>query len=92
YVGELIGQYAAVTALEEETFRDRFGSATEEQINEWVNQFRDYLLSLPARQFPTLIELVRTGDLMSPGTGQERFELGLDIILRGLASYAADSK
>lgn len=92
YVGELIGQYTAVTALEEETFRDRFGSATEEQISEWVGQFRDYLLSLPAQQFPTLIELTRTGDLMSPGTDQERFELGLDIILRGLASYAADSK
>lgn len=89
YVGELIGQYIAVTALEQETIRDRFGNVSQERIAELVAQFRDYLQSLPADKYPTLAALARSGDLMSPDTDDERFELGLDILIRGLASYAA---
>jgi len=46
---------------------------------------RDYFASLPADQFPNVVATV---DDMFSGGPQERFELGLDVILRGLASYA----
>src|SRR4029450_13608216 len=41
--------------------------------------------SLPADQFPNVLA---TLDELFSGDADERFELGLDVILRGLASYA----
>jgi len=32
--------------------------------------------------------MMRSGQLMAPGTDEERFELGLDILVRGLASFS----
>jgi TetR/AcrR family transcriptional regulator, tetracycline repressor protein len=46
---------------------------------------RDYYASLPADQFPNV--LATLNELFSGGP-EERFELGVDVILRGLASYA----
>jgi AcrR family transcriptional regulator len=50
-------------------------------------QIRDYFAGLPAARFPTIVSMVDT--LMSGGD-EERFEFGLDVIVRGLASYASD--
>jgi TetR/AcrR family tetracycline transcriptional repressor len=88
YAGELLGQYIAVTALEQETFRARFGSDGQEKVNEWVGQFHEYLESLPAGQFPNLVAMTRSGQFMRPSSDEERFNLGLDIIIAGLAAYA----
>lgn len=89
YAGELLGQYIAVTALEYETNRERFGTASEEQINAWTDQYRRYVENLPAGRFPNLIQMARSG-LLTPGTEEERFELGLDILVRGLASFTSN--
>jgi AcrR family transcriptional regulator len=43
-----------------------------------------WLKSLPADQFPNTVALA---DLMVTGNAEDRFEWGLDVILRGLASY-----
>jgi TetR/AcrR family transcriptional regulator, tetracycline repressor protein len=87
YAGELLGQYIAVAALEQESVREQFGSVPPEQIAEMMNQFGGYLESLPPDQFPNLTEMVRGGAFMVPADDLERFEIGLDIIIRGLASY-----
>ena len=50
-----------------------------------AGRVRDYFASLPADQFPNVVETV---DEMFSGGPDERFELGLVVILRGLASYA----
>jgi AcrR family transcriptional regulator len=47
---------------------------------------RDYLASLPARQFPNLTELAGEFSYADPG---ERFELLIDIFVDGLARRAA---
>jgi hypothetical protein len=62
-------------------------SATGEPLppEEAVRMVRDYFASLPADQFPNVVETV---DELFSGGPQERFELGLEVILRGLASYA----
>ena len=88
YAGELLGQYIAVTALDQETNRERFGAAGQEEIHAWLEQYRGHLEKLPASQFPNLIQMARSGQLMAPGTDEERFELGLDILVRGLASFS----
>lgn len=88
YAGELLGQYIAVAVLEQETFHARFGS-DEEKVHEWIAQFRGYLETLPAGQFPNLVAITRTGAFMAPTSDDDRFDLGLDIIIRGLSTYAA---
>jgi TetR/AcrR family transcriptional regulator, tetracycline repressor protein len=89
YAGELFSQYIAVTALEQETNRERFGAANREKIRGWIDEYRRYLENLPADQFPNLVQVARSGRMMVPGTDEERFELGLDILVRGLASFIA---
>jgi TetR/AcrR family tetracycline transcriptional repressor len=48
---------------------------------------RDYYASMPPDRFPNVLA---TLDELFGGGPEERFELGLDVILRGLASYARD--
>jgi TetR/AcrR family tetracycline transcriptional repressor len=87
YAGELLGQYMAVAALEQESVREQLGSVPPEQLAQMMSEFGGYLESLPPDQFPNLTALVRSGAFMAPGNEMDRFELGLDIIIRGLASY-----
>jgi hypothetical protein len=47
--------------------------------------FRDYFLSLPADRFPHVHRAA--GDLFG-GDADDRFEFGLDIILRGIGTFA----
>jgi TetR/AcrR family transcriptional regulator, tetracycline repressor protein len=89
YTGELLGRYIAVTVLEQESNRERFGAAGREEIQGWIGEYRRYLENLPAGQFPNLVQIARSGQMMLPGTGEERFELGLDILVGGLASFLA---
>ena len=44
-----------------------------------------YFGSLPAEQFPNMIAISKT---MYTATDDERFEFGLDLLVRGLAAYA----
>jgi hypothetical protein len=46
--------------------------------------FREYLRSLPATQFP---HVHRAADLLFGGDADERFEFGLDVLIRGIESY-----
>lgn len=48
-------------------------------------QMRDYFAALPPDRFPNLVAL---SGAMFAADNDARFELGLDVILRGLASYA----
>jgi AcrR family transcriptional regulator len=51
----------------------------------YFEQVHGYLAGLPADRFPILVSMVDA--LTGPGD-DERFEFGLDLIVRGLASYA----
>ncbi len=50
--------------------------------------FREYLKSLPADRFPHLVRAART--LFDPDP-DERFEFGVDLLLRGLATYVKEA-
>jgi AcrR family transcriptional regulator len=83
YVPDLLGLYLGATAYEQ---AQPLPSPTGEDLppEQVVAMIRGYFASMPADQFPnvhaTLDELVSGGP-------DERFELGLDIIIRGIASY-----
>ena len=47
---------------------------------------RDYFASLPADRFPHTVALA---DELVSGGPDERFEFGLDVIVRGLAARAS---
>jgi AcrR family transcriptional regulator len=82
YFGDLFGRYLDASVLEE-TMAALPGRA-DEPIETRLDMLRDYFGALPPDQFPNVVAL--TGLLFSGGT-DERFELGLDILMRGLEAY-----
>ena len=85
YAGDLFGLYVGAHAFEETL---GLLSPTGEELppDEVLGMMRDYLTSLPPTSFPNTVELV--DELMSGGP-DERFELGLDVIVRGIAAQAS---
>ena len=85
FAGDLLGLYLGATGYE--AAMPPMTSATGEPLSaeESVATIRGYFASLPADQFPNVLA---TLDELFGGGPEERFELGLDVILRGLASYA----
>jgi AcrR family transcriptional regulator len=85
YAGDLLGLYVGASAYEA-TLPPMTSPAGEPlSAEESVAMIRGYFASLPADQFPNVLA---TLDELFGGGPDERFELGLDVILRGLASYA----
>ena len=83
YAGDLGGLYLGATAYEEGM---PLPSPTGQDLppDEIVAMFRSYYQSLPADQFPNVHA---TLDELFSGGPDGRFELGLDVLIRGLASY-----
>jgi AcrR family transcriptional regulator len=86
FLGDVASLYVGAYAFEESL---GLASPTGEDLppEQIVAMFRDYLLSLPAEQFP---HVHRAIDDLFAGDADERFEFGLEVILRGVASYAAE--
>jgi AcrR family transcriptional regulator len=84
YVGDLGGLYLGAHAVE-----DAMGpqSPSDETLppEEVIAMIRGYFESLPADQFPNIHETI---DDLFAGDPDERYRLGLEIIVRGIASYA----
>jgi AcrR family transcriptional regulator len=86
FVGDLLGGYMVSSVIEDDMWRSRFPGATEDDVVRQMGEIRGYLESLPAASFPNVVALA--GNLMAgEGEGVDRFELGLEIIVRGLASF-----
>ncbi len=85
YAGDLLGLYLGATGYE--LALPPMTSPTGEPLTpeQSMAMVRDYFASLPPDQFPDVVAVV---DELVGGDPEERFELGLDVILRGLASYA----
>ena len=84
YAGDLLGLYLGATGYEA-TLPPPSAGGEPVSAEESTAMVRGYFASLPADQFPNVVATV---DEMFSGGLEERFELGLDVILRGLASYA----
>ena len=84
FAGDLLGLYLGATGYEA-TIAPPSPSGEPLSPEESVAMVRDWYASLPADQFPNVLA---TLDELFGGSPEERFRLGLDVILRGLASYA----
>jgi AcrR family transcriptional regulator len=83
YAGDLLGLYLGATSFEEGVpLPSPNGQPL--SIEEIVRMIRGYYESLPKDQFPNVHA---TLDELFSGGSDERFELGLEVITRGLASY-----
>ncbi|WP_369387473.1 TetR/AcrR family transcriptional regulator [Streptomyces sp. CG1] len=93
--GDLISTYIDGFVLEEGMWQDRAAggggdgsSLARPDWREMADEMRNYFASLPAADFPHLRALA---GLIVSDSSEERFDIGLEIILRGLASYLPDS-
>ncbi|MEU4823177.1 TetR/AcrR family transcriptional regulator C-terminal domain-containing protein [Actinomadura sp. NPDC023710] len=57
-------------------------------FQEYLNQIREYFAALPKDRYPTVSGMV---DELTAEDGDGRFEFGLDMLVRGIASYAAEA-
>ncbi len=78
YLGDLLGLYVAAFAFEESVWGDEDASG--------ADQFSSYLEALPSDRFPYIAALHH---IMTGINHDERFELGLEIILQGVARISA---
>jgi AcrR family transcriptional regulator len=83
YAADLLPQYVNVVAYETSLFERRM-----EREPEYFTELGEYFAALPPDRFPNVAALV--DELMHGAEGDERFEFGLDVIVRGLASMARD--
>ncbi|MFJ6212702.1 TetR/AcrR family transcriptional regulator [Streptomyces sp. NPDC092296] len=91
--GDVLSTYMDGFALEEGVWADRMrrevGSDDPASWRKMKSELEEYFAALPPDRFPHLVAL---GRLMSDETQDDRFELGLEIIVRGIASYLDDGK
>ncbi len=86
-VGDLFGLYVGAYAFEESL---GLASPTGEDLppEQIMAMLGEYWASLPPDLFPHTLALL---PFLFEGGSDERFEFGLDVIIRGLASLAAES-
>ncbi|MBV9354979.1 MAG: TetR/AcrR family transcriptional regulator C-terminal domain-containing protein [Chloroflexi bacterium] len=84
HTGDLTSLYVQAYAFEESL---GVASPTGEPLppEQIVTMLRDYLLSLPGDRFP---QVHRAVDVLFGGDRDARFEFGIDLIVRGLGTYA----
>jgi hypothetical protein len=86
YLGDFFGLYVGAYAFEESL---GLSSPTGEDLppEQILAMLTDYLLSLPPERFPHTIAATH---LLLGGARDDRFEFGLDVIIRGLSTYVTD--
>jgi AcrR family transcriptional regulator len=84
YACDLLPLYATAVAYEESLFAGRGVGPAE--VARFVSDLRDYFAALPPERFPNVVALA--GPLTAGGESDERFEFGLEVLVRGLAAMA----
>lgn len=83
--------YIGADAYEGSLFRKRqlaSGLTKEQFFDHFVGSLRDFFAKLPPGRFPLLVKHV---EMFTEGSGDERFEFGLDMIIRSLATHAEEA-
>ena len=82
--GDLLSTYIEGFTLEEGMWLERYKELDEDTWASERQKIIDYFAALPADRFPNMVAMA---GLMVDESNDYRFELGLDILVRGLASY-----
>lgn len=85
YVGDIAGLYVGAYSFEE-SLGLVSPTGEDQPPEEIVEMLKDWTRSLPEDRFPITRSVV---DLLFSGDADERFEFGLDLLVRGLETLAA---
>jgi AcrR family transcriptional regulator len=85
YAVDLLPMYVMAIAYEESLYAAE--GNTPEDVSRFISDMRHYFESLPVDRFPSIVGLA--GPLTSGAEGDERFEFGLEVLVRGLTGAAA---
>jgi AcrR family transcriptional regulator len=86
FASDLLPLYVTAVSYEESLYSQHDVSA--DDLKAFAAQMRDYFAALPADRFPNLTALA--DPLTAAPTGDARFEFGLEVLVRGLASMAPE--
>jgi AcrR family transcriptional regulator len=84
YAADLISMYATAIAYEQALYQQLYADPSHEESE--LARVMERFTAIPADRFPTMASVA---PLMTRGDGNERFSLGLDIIINGLLSTPA---
>jgi AcrR family transcriptional regulator len=87
YAADVLPLYVTAVAYEESIYSRQ--GISPEAFTEFATRMRDYFAALPPERFPNLNALA--GPLTLAPAGDERFEFGMEVLIRGLASLAAEA-
>ncbi|GAA2032832.1 TetR family transcriptional regulator ActII [Catenulispora yoronensis] len=90
WAGDVLSLYTVASVFEEDIRFSQHGDSSREDIEVWAGQMKDYIKSLPVAVFPNLVALA--DPMFESGGPDGRFEFGLDLMLRGLASFSPRNK
>jgi AcrR family transcriptional regulator len=79
---DILALYITATVYEESLETGNMAVAKEDS-EQFHLELRSYFSSLPAARFPTLVSMA---DALTTGDHEERYEFGLDLLVRGIAS------
>ncbi|NUR27828.1 MAG: TetR/AcrR family transcriptional regulator [Catenulispora sp.] len=87
WAGDVVSLYVVASVFEEDIRYSQHGATTQEEVAAWADQMKQYVKTLPVAMFPNLVALA--DPMFETGGPDGRFEFGLDLMLRGLASFSA---
>src|SRR6478736_8112806 len=87
YAADLIGSYTTAIAYEESLYATLYNDP--EHVEREVGRIAERFADLPPERYPTLAALA---DKMTMGDGEERFSLGLDVIINGLLETPTEGR
>jgi len=85
YLGDLFGLYVGAFAFEESLGTSSF-TGPDLSPEQFFTMLRDYMLSLPEDRFPHTRRVV---DVIFSGGTDARFAFAIELMLRGLETYAS---
>jgi AcrR family transcriptional regulator len=86
WAGDVVSLYVVASVFEDDIRFSQHGDSVREDIDAWAEQMKAYIKSLPVATFPNLVALA--DPMFESGGPDGRFEFGLDLMLRGLASLS----
>lgn len=63
-------------------------ATTPDDVTRFISELHTYFASLPSERFPNTVALA---DQLTAGDSDQRFEFGLDVLVRGLIAVSAES-
>jgi AcrR family transcriptional regulator len=86
WAGDIISLYVVANVFEEDVRFSVHGETSREEVDAWAEEMKGFIKSLPMATFPNMVALAEP--MFETGGPDGRFEFGLDLLLRGLTTYA----